>query len=265
MSERVQAPGLSGVWAAQKEHAAWLVLDQAPSTLRRVYELDDAPEVEWLFRETRYAALEDRSPLLVRTRPDTPLWQAFAEARGEPPMAGILLRTTTSPDDLVAHLRHRLEAAIGPNRRALLRFQDPWVASALFADESGAAQWLGPIDGVFWFGGTFAERAANGPIWHGLTRTPDEAGEPAGADAPPVPLTPEQRTALQTLAEQQALWRETGQHVPLDASEPADAGAFLRALDEAGRLAIPENQRVHHLVRQLARPAAPPPEPHPPA
>lgn len=246
MSEVTQVPALAELLTAPRGERYWLVLEQRRETLERLYTLDTTPDMAWLLDDTRYASARDIGPVAVVTQPGSELWHAFVEGR-EAALTGIAVSSEAHPDAVLAHLRHRLDARFYGSRQALLRYYDPWVAAHLFAD-TPSSPWLGPLTALFWYGGTFRQRAQYGPAWYACRQG---AGQMPGAGLDttgPIALTPRQEHDFEEFVAHYPLWQRLVRQALLDEASANHAQCFVAALDEAERLSIPQ----HHLSDFLA-------------
>ena len=234
----------------QQDMPRWLVLDRLPDTLQQLYMLEDAPEYVPLYANTRYAAHLDYSPLLVRANQSrSAVWRAYVEGLGERPLRGVVVTATATQDDVVMHLRQRLEARFDGQRRGLLRFYDPWIAAHLFSHDSPDSTWLGPLERVVWHGGTFEQRAASGVTWYAwhvdaeqsLPLSPPPPSSPQ--DTAPLTLAPAQVSALGRYAARWPLWRHYAERHGLQASSREHISRFLNACREAEPLSLPLDER----------------------
>lgn len=145
----------------------YLLLEGSDPKLDRVYAMEQAPEPIPLFFDTELAAYQEHSPLLLclsnsalldeyRTAPDN--WR------------GLLLSSPQPPEKLLAYLRRMLIVSFDTNRKGLLRYYDPRVASYLFpaCDAETIAAWLGPIHQLIWHGGTWADSGQGKAQWHSV-------------------------------------------------------------------------------------------------
>lgn len=246
MSHLVNASHLEGVLAG--DQPIWLILERHPQTFERLYALDAAPDVHWLFHGTRYAELTEQSPLVVRTLPGSDLVRAFDAGHGTPPLQGVLVSSSASQERVLAHLRDRLDIRFYGNRNALFRYYDPWIAASFFASDAAAASWQGPLEGVMWYGGTFEQRAERGATWYACVA-------PAGVEgallhAPPASfrLSSVQERALEAFVAQYPLWQQLIKRTALDETSADHARRFVAAWDEASRLSIPHHELADYLA-----------------
>lgn len=250
MSELTQAPGLMDLLSASYGGDHWLVLEQRRDTLKRLYTLQPAPELAWLFHNTPYAAMVDHSPLVVRVSHGSALLKAFAAGQGSAPLEGILVSSTATSARVLAQLRKCLDIRFYTKRQALLRYYDPWVAAAFFSAKEPLDHWLGPLHRVIWFGGTFAQRAQRGPSWYAFSATTKPT---ATVDADELPaLSHHQERALENLLADYPLWRHLIEHAALDETNAEHAKRFLSALSEAEHLSLPQQDVPEFLALRFA-------------
>ena len=258
MSQLVSATQIEAL--LPDDHAIWLVLERHPQTFKRLYELAPAPDVQWLFHDTCFAESADQSPLVVRTTPGSELLTAFASGQGAPPLEGIVVSSSASPERVIAHLRQRLQIRFYGKRQALLRYYDPWIAAAFFSADNAQDTWLGPLERVIWFGGSFVQRAQQGACWYACHGGSDKAAPVAQDDAAPLALSPAQEQALEDFVADYPLWRHLMERAALDETSADHAGRFVSALDEAGRLAIPEQDLAEFVALRFAHHHTPLPD-----
>ncbi|EPC00636.1 hypothetical protein L861_12650 [Litchfieldella anticariensis FP35 = DSM 16096] len=249
------APLLSG------DLPCWLVLDRLPDTLKRLYELEEAPQYVPLYARTRYADCLAQSPLLVRVSDALPpLWQTFVNGHGEAPLRGVIVTSQASTAEVVAHLRSRLETRFYGQRRGLLRFYDPWIAAHLFSHAVSDSAWLGPLQRVVWHGGTFEQRAEVGAQWYALSATDAPTSLAVPDDEMPLGLAPAQETAMERYATRWPLWRQRVERHGLREDSREQARLFVTACEEAERLALPREQWPDYLTWRFEAPEATWPE-----
>ncbi|WP_223483973.1 DUF4123 domain-containing protein [Pseudomonas sp. A-RE-19] len=157
----------------------------------------------WLFEGTELHPLREHGPALVDLR-ECP---ALAELCQREPHAwsGLLLISEASPSQLLEHLRRMLMITFGLHHRALLSYYNPCTASYFFdaCDALELSRWLGPIDQLRWFGGTWADRAIGCQGWQQLFN-PRLAVRPLAVEES---LSARQRDTLQTCLLEQHAWR----------------------------------------------------------
>lgn len=171
----------------------YLLLEHSDEKLERVYTLEQAPEPISLFADTELAAYQEHGPLLLslsgsallddyRTAPDG--WR------------GLLMSSSQPLEELLEHLRRMLVVSFDGNRKAVLRYYDPRVASYFFpaCDAESVAAWLGPIQQLIWHGGTWADSAQGLAHWHSLNNL---NGTTVVEQPLPIPLNQPQANALE--------------------------------------------------------------------
>ena len=148
----------------------WLLLD-VPGAPRMAALLQDqfvGLRCFWLFEGTELHPLREQGPALVELRDQAPLLErCYAEPRA---WQGLLLESDASVAQLLAHLRRMLMVSVGLHHRALLNYYNPHCASYFFdaCDAEELTRWLGPINQLRWFGGTWADRAIGSQGWQQL-------------------------------------------------------------------------------------------------
>lgn len=182
----------------------WLLLDvpsapQASATLRQAF---SQAQWFWLFEGTELQALREDGPALVdlRTCP------ALAELCYSNTQAwrGLLIVSEVPSSQLLAHLRRMLTVTCGLHHRALLSYYNPNTASYFFdaCDARELSRWLGPINQLHWFGGTWADRAIGSQGWQQLLNPGLAVSQLAVEEC----LSPRQRETLQTCLLEQHAW-----------------------------------------------------------
>ncbi|PKM29684.1 MAG: hypothetical protein CVV07_08230 [Gammaproteobacteria bacterium HGW-Gammaproteobacteria-11] len=176
-------------------HTYWLAEPQK-GLLEKLYELEPNPDPVQLFEGTAFSPQASQSPLLFSLSASGGLASSLADNPNA--LTGLLITTQASRAQLLQQLRSLLEARFLQGRKALLRYYDPRVASYLLptCSESLQPRWLGPINDIAWYGGTWADEFADGKQWHLLrhVQQPD-------AKIPATPLALND-TQLQRLVDQ---------------------------------------------------------------
>ncbi|PAU60432.1 DUF4123 domain-containing protein [Pseudomonas indica] len=172
----------------------YLLLEHDDDLLQRVYEQEPSAVPQRLFANTELDAHRDQGPLLVPLSTDDALLAAYRSAPSDWP--GILLACDRPEAELLEHLQRLLIVRFDGNRKALLRYYDPRVASYFFpaCDVQSSPAWLGPIRQVAWHGGTWADSAADEATWHCLNNPEAANATPMTA---PMPLDDRQTRALE--------------------------------------------------------------------
>ena len=151
------------------EATYWLAEPQ-PELLEMVYQHEAEPDPYYLFARTPLAGLQEQGPVLISLSAHSSLLGYLREAPAR--FQGLLLITPAEPRVLLSHLQTLLEVGFDSQRKALLRYYDPVVASyfwpSIEADE--AATWMSSIQQIFWYGGTWAAKAEGKLQWHELTQ-----------------------------------------------------------------------------------------------
>ena len=159
----------------------WLAEPQT-GLLETLYRDEPDPDPVRIFEGTPFAAQASQSPVLFKLSTDGTLIDTLQ--RTPHALRGLLLATTAPPTSLLIQLQSLLQARFSQRRKALLRYYDPRVASYLLPTCNGAMEkrWLGPIDQIAWFGGTWSDEMRGYQKWHLLTRT--ETGNDLPPEAP---------------------------------------------------------------------------------
>lgn len=182
----------------------WLLLDipGSPQMVSALQQTFAQARSFWLFEGTEWHALHEQGPLLVDLR-TCPALADLCHVDGER-WRGLLMVSDASVVSLLAHLRRMLTVTFGLHR-ALLSYYNPNTASYFFdaCDAVELTRWLGPINQLRWFGGTWADRAIGCEGWQrlsnpGLTVTPLAVEEN---------LSAWQREKLQTCLLELHAWR----------------------------------------------------------
>lgn len=148
----------------------WLLLDvpgSPQSALNLQQQFAELPRVA-LFEGTDLHAILASGPLLVELNPHSPLCVA---CRYEPQAwPGLLLVSPAPQAQLLAHLQRMLTVTFGLHYKGLLSYYNPQTASYFFdMDDAGElSRWLGPIDQLYWYGGTWADQATGSQGWQHL-------------------------------------------------------------------------------------------------
>jgi hypothetical protein len=230
--------------------AQWLLLDVpgAPHASAVLQHL--SARRFWLFEGTELHALREEGPALVdlRTCPALAEW-SYSQTDV---WRGLLIVSEASSAALLEHLRRMLTVTVGLHHRALLSFYNPNTASYFF-DACNAlelSRWLGPIEQLHWFGGTWADRAIGSQGWQQLNN-PQLAVTPLSVEES---LSRRQRETLQTClleqhawfwsqatdADYQSIWQQVQEGLALGFSERPvlDGWLWLRLQFPLGQLPV---------------------------
>ncbi|WP_273822259.1 MULTISPECIES: DUF4123 domain-containing protein [Pseudomonas] len=166
-------------------NATWLLLDipTAPGLVAALRERYAHYESYPLFEGTPFHGVRDWGPRLLRLAADCPL-ATLSQAR---PTAwgGLFLRSRVPVPVLLAHLRQMLVVRFDGERQGVVSYYNPQTASYFFdgADSRELSRWLGPISLLYWYGGTWADKAAGCLGWQQLIN-PQLEGAALGAGEP---------------------------------------------------------------------------------
>jgi hypothetical protein len=180
----------------------WLLLERTEHLLPELYRLTEDPDPIRLFDGTELAAYEEESPLLFNALTNPSLVRALENESHAWP--GLRLETTETTANLLSHLRHILFIRFDQERRGVLRYSRPRTASYFFpaCDAEALSLWLGPIQRLSWYGGTWHESADGREVWHHLENRQAKLWH-AGTTAHELHLN---------AAQEQALQRQQGEH-----------------------------------------------------
>ncbi|MDO7898424.1 DUF4123 domain-containing protein [Pseudomonas citrulli] len=183
----------------------WLLLDVpgAPGVARRLQEQFAQVPARVLFDDTELRGLREHSPLLLDLRQSAALVSlCHLDPRAWP---GLLLISPAPAEQLLAHLRRMLTVTLGLHHKALLNYYNPHTASYFFdgCDPQELSTWLGPINLVRWFGGTWADRAIGSQGWQQLINP----GVPVAALENEHSLSERQQRQLQQCLLERHAWR----------------------------------------------------------
>lgn len=146
----------------------WILLERPAAQLETLYHLATNPATQRLFVGTELNGFAEHSPLLVRLSNQPTLIQAIEQTPTQWP--GLLIESTCDTPAVLAHLRHILFVNFDQQRKGVLRYSNPTVASYFFPACSAQdfSLWLGPIKGLRWFGATWATLAKGEAGWQQL-------------------------------------------------------------------------------------------------
>lgn len=189
----------------------WLLLDvpEGPEASAILQQTCAHARWFWLFEGTELHDLRADGPALIDLR-TCPALARSCHARTYA-WRGLLVVSEASSLTLLEHLRRMLTVTFGLHHRALLSYYNPNTASYFFdaCDALELSRWLGPIDQLHWYGGTWADRAIGSEGWQKLLN-PGLAVSPLAVEED---LSPRQREKLQTCLLEQHAWhwsRSTG-------------------------------------------------------
>jgi hypothetical protein len=183
----------------------WLLLDvpQTPDAAQLLRAQFSEARHFALFEGTEFHALRMHGPLLVDLRRSPALASlCHLDARSWP---GLLLVTATPAEHLLMHLRRMLTVTLGLHHKALLSYYNPHTASYFFdgCDPRELSRWLGPINQLRWFGGTWADWSMGCQGWQQLSNP----GLPVSALENEQGLSDRQQGKLQACLLERHVWR----------------------------------------------------------
>lgn len=146
----------------------WILLERPAAQLKTLYSMATHPDTQMLFAGTPLSRFAEQSPLLVRLNNQPTLNQAIEQNPAEWP--GLQIESTCDTPLVLAHLRQILIVKFDQQRKGVLRYSNPTVASYFFGACSAQdlSLWLGPIDRLRWFGATWATQAIGEAGWQQL-------------------------------------------------------------------------------------------------
>ncbi|MGV8918240.1 MAG: DUF4123 domain-containing protein [Pseudomonas sp.] len=139
----------------------WLLLDvpSMPGLLTRFQKrfADGGTHIE-LLADTELDLVREYGPLLVCMTPGSSLSHVFPQEAKDWP--GLFIISQAPKDVLVAHLRRMLTVRFNDHYKGLLTYYDVQTASYFFdaMDAVELSRWLGPIDSLMWYGGTWVDK-----------------------------------------------------------------------------------------------------------
>lgn len=231
------------------ETTYWIT-DPQPGLLEIVYQHEIEPDPSFLFARTPLAELRNHGPILVRLSAQSSLLRFLKEAPDR--FKGLLITTQADRSILLEHLQALLQVKFDLQRRALLRYYDPVVASyfwpSIEADET--ATWMGPIQKIVWYGGTWANKVERKLRWYEL-----EQPHPANASIHTgcyVLSTKQQQALVNQNIEQFAFdWLRLNSPVPFsELMGQIHAGMAAGHEDQASLTAWLDNQNRYRMERQ---------------
>ncbi|WP_347903806.1 DUF4123 domain-containing protein [Pseudomonas purpurea] len=194
----------------------WLLLDvpgSPQSALNLQQQFADVPRFS-VFEGTDLHAVRASGPLLVELSPRSMLG---AECRREPlAWPGLLLASPAPMSQLLEHLQRMLTVTFSLHYKGLLSYYNPQTASYFFdVDDAGElSRWLGPINQLHWYGGTWADQATGSLGWQHLVNPRLAVSGLAIEDS----LSAGQQARLQTCLLERHAWhwcRSTGRDYDL--------------------------------------------------
>lgn len=144
----------------------WYLLENRNDLTLRLFNICSNPDYERLFDNTDLADCTDESPLLINVEGKPEIIRAVEKSPEEWP--GLLIRCTQPAETLLAHLRHILFIRFDKVRKGVLRYSLPVTASYFFpaCSDEELSTWLGPIEAIAWYGGTWREKAEDSYHWY---------------------------------------------------------------------------------------------------
>ncbi|EQM80076.1 hypothetical protein L686_09130 [Stutzerimonas stutzeri MF28] len=236
----------------------WLLLERTEQLLPELYRLGEAPDPIRLFDSTELAECEEESPLLINAQTNlSVLAAAQSQPKGWP---GLLIETASPTEEMLTHLRQILFIRFDQERRGILRYSRQRTASYFFpaCDHETRPIWLGPIQRLSWYGGTWHDCADGREAWHHIENQQATMWH-AGAIAYELRVSAMQEQALQRQQGEHFLYQWWEQQSGIDFET---AWSYLAAGMQAG-FASAESLSTYLDLRH-ANPHAIPPSALPP-
>lgn len=152
----------------------YLLLDgaQIDDLIKTIYKLQKSAEVDVLFLNTRFAELQELSPVLVKVQLDDPLYKKFLTEWQA--TSGIHFIAKGDIYTLGNHLRSSLQAKIN-DQPTLFRFYDPRILSLWFETitEQQRSQFMGAMTKLYLPNPTTGELIEYNNDTHLICVTPD--------------------------------------------------------------------------------------------
>lgn len=250
MSKLLSGSRIEEVASSGRPLPSWLVVDRYSETLKHIYELEPSPQLTYLFHETKYAPLDEHSPLVVRIAQGGNLWTAYVKQQDPSIRQGVIITSEAAEKDVLKHLRQCLEIQFYAGRKALFRFYDASIASVFFSADSTLDRWLGPLERVIWFGGTWEQVGEYGKRWYScLSETlqhPQQTEKLHGNDELHK-LSSSQETAMENFVLIQGVWRKWIKNNRADEFSAENISYFSKLVLTTMQLELPSE----HLQKAL--------------
>ncbi|BBP69118.1 hypothetical protein PHLH6_11220 [Pseudomonas sp. Seg1] len=212
----------------------WILLERPAAQLETLYRLTTHPDTQKLFAGTSLNGFAEHSPLLVRLDNQSILTQAIEQTPAQWP--GLLIESACDMSSVLAHLRQILFVNFDQQRKGVLRYSNPTVASYFFAacTAQDLSLWLGPINELRWFGATWATQATGESGWQQLNNLHANDWHIERTNRAMV-LSAAQEEALTRQRNEQFLyrwWRQHPQHSYVQAAQLM-AQALTQGIDDS--------------------------------
>lgn len=222
----------------------WILLERPTAQLKTLYRLATHPDTHMLYAGTSLDSFAEQGPLLVRLNNQPTFNQSIECSPAEWP--GLLIESNFDTPSILAHLRQILIVNFDQQRKGVLRYSDPTVASYFFVacPAQDLGRWLGPISRLRWFGGTWATKAAGEADWQQLDN-PHAPHWTIENTRRAVSLSAAQEEALTRLGNEQFLhdwWLRHPQHSFVQANQLMEQ-ALAQGIDDSN--AISEYLSTH--------------------
>lgn len=142
-----------------------VLLERTDDLLEKLYQRVPDPNPTLLFESTELKAYTEQSPIWLESASSAFIIEQMRETPSAWP--GLIIESKASNENLLAHLRHILFIRFDTERKGVLRYSNPRTASYFFTvgDEMTSGIWMGPINRMNWYGGTWFDLANNSLRW----------------------------------------------------------------------------------------------------
>lgn len=158
----------------------------------------DSPKIYPLFATTLLDHYKEEGPTFITGNIENLLHTCQTQPENWP---GLLITSSATEQALLTYLRSLLFVTYPPESKGVLTYYDRHTATYLFnyTEKEQLSYWLGPIESMKWYGGTWQQQANNRLSWQEISQT-----IPINSNtlSPYSPLTIRQQQGL-TLARQE--------------------------------------------------------------
>ncbi|WP_339465276.1 MULTISPECIES: DUF4123 domain-containing protein [unclassified Pseudomonas] len=142
-----------------------VLLERTDDLLEKLYQRVPDPNPTLLFESTELQEYTEQSPIWLESASSAFIIEQMREIPSAWP--GLIIESQASNENLLAHLRYILFIRFDTERKGVLRYSNPRTASYFFTvkDETTSGTWMGPINRMNWYGGTWFDLANNSLRW----------------------------------------------------------------------------------------------------
>lgn len=156
----------------------YFLLDQYPhpNSFKKIWKFG-SPKPYPLFDTTALVEYKDKGPMLLAGNIENLLTDYKANPRN---WSGLIITTNATDEQLLNHLRSLLFVTYPPESKGILTYYDVHTAYYLFnfTEPEYLNQWLGPIQSLHWYGGTWQQQANNQLQWLEVKQPDTRAKDP---------------------------------------------------------------------------------------